>query len=179
MWLYELKELGIVKGWDYHPKSYELAPALTHTYLERKVLKTKTNITSKVQTIFPATTYTPDFVVHWGKILPTLHSTLMFDRKHSSVMVSQLSGKGGLKYSVVEVKGMFDWRGETGFFRRLRSIVYSKSGDIVNLVKLPGLFEQTFTPTAYLTTLKTKQKRKIKFEVVSLTQFLKRTYGRQ
>lgn len=78
-----------------------------------------------------------------------------------------------LKY-YVETKGNWDNNNMTRLFSLNQKWIYQKYGIYYNLVKVPKIFEKTFTPEAYLKTA-TGKDRKINFKVKLIDEYLNKT----
>ena len=72
----------------------------------------------------------------------------------------------------IEVKGNYDNNNMTRLFSLNQKWVYQKYGIYYNLVKVPKIFEKTFTPEAYLKT-STGKDRKINYKVKLIDEYLK------
>ncbi len=71
----------------------------------------------------------------------------------------------------IEVKGNYDNNNMTRLFGLNQKWIYQRYGIYYNLVKVPKIFEKTFTPEAYLKTA-TGKDRKINFKVKLIDEYL-------
>lgn len=149
-WLDELKESGKVVEYQ-RGISIELCDS-KYTMVEKQ-LKTKTKQVKKH--LLDAHIYTCDFI---AVIKPEFFKKMGFEFN------------GCVCY--FEVKGSFDFNNMTRLFRINQKWVYDYSGKFINLVKVPDIFEKTFTPKKYLLTNKSGKERKIKFETRTLEQWV-------
>ena len=163
-WLDELGSAGIISGYRYEPKTYELCEK--KTFMKRVQMKTKVKFVEK--TILQSHTYTPDFTIFWNTI------------KHNLL-------KSIAKVSTVDVKGGYSRNYNDTAFPLNQKWMYDKFGIYVEkvvsgsstyknskkeLVIKKGLFAKTFTPKRYLLTDVSKIRRKIKFNVVLLEDYI-------
>jgi hypothetical protein len=75
--------------------------------------------------------------------------------------------------SIVETKGTFDMGNMTRLANNNIKFVYEKYQVYINMIKVPTIFDKTFTPDRYLMTDKTFQSRKIKYKNVrTLREFI-------
>jgi hypothetical protein len=165
MWLDELIQHGLVSEYICQPDPFLLSEPLNIAWHKQK----KKGEEIVTQTIIREHIYTPDYFVKFtSKAYPILVDRYRANdhRKYQKEIITQ----GGNAF--IETKGGFDRNNMI----RLASInikwVYAKYGIIVNMLKIPNLFADTFTPKAYLFTEKTKQPRKIKFKVKTIEEFL-------
>jgi len=130
-----------VKRWEH--KKY-----LTKVRKEEK-------LKSVQKTILQAHIYTPDFIVLFKPLFAE-----KFGLECDDI---------GLSY--IEVKGKHIPEGQARSFTINKKWVYKETGELINLVKVPDIFEKTFTPKKYLLTDKTKKARRINFKVKTLEEF--------
>ena len=170
MWLRELELAGYIDSWA-EAKTYELGEKVVHTYNEVK--KTKTVL--KEQTILNSCEYTPDFEIHWNlkaldiffDYFPTFNS-----EKINTKLFLAANNNVNVITSIVEVKPSFDQNNMTRLNTTNRKWMYQKYSIFVNLVKVPDIFKDTFTPKSYLMTDTGKQQRIIHFETKTLEQYV-------
>lgn len=156
MWAFELKKAGYIKDIS---KAFKvtLFEGLYETREVVKKLKTKTSIKHVQKAILEPTIYTPDFIIEWTE-------TPIFFRDD---MAGSLN-----KSSLIEVKADFDQNNMTRLVVDKCKWMWQTHRVFVNICKIPSFFAQTFTPVEYLVTNKSKQARKIKWEVRTCEEFL-------
>lgn len=93
--------------------------------------------------------YTPDFKIEWKSCLECVSS------------------------DYIEIKPSFDSHNMTRLFTVNQKWVYAKYGIYVQKIVPEKLFKQTFIPDRFLRTDSGKQKRKIKFKYVRISEYLK------
>lgn len=115
--------------------------------------------------------YTPDFHITWKQIgeFAELENS---ERKVKKKIVAQSFFKSE-PFSIVEIKGDYDFRDKTREVQLKRKWTYQKTGIYVNLVKIPKLFKDTFTPKRYLFTDEMNGSRKIKFTIKTLDEWIR------
>lgn len=172
-WCQELKDAGIIHDYG-RCTPYVLNKEFTKQYIDFKILKTKTNVISKLQTLIPVKVYTPDFVIYWNdkkdyKLTDLLDET---DGKYTKPFIKQYIPNIGSGSSLVEIKPIFDQNSMTRLFKTNQAIMWDKYAIYVNLVTYQELFERTFTPKKFLLTDTGRQERKIKWKVRTLEEYL-------
>lgn len=144
---------------------------ITHGYKHDYEVATRKGTTVKSQTIFQPSKYTPDFILTWN---PKRHRKFVWLPSYGKYVKPLLLGMevtGGV-ITYVECKGNFDFNNMTRGFVLNQKFLYDKYKVLINLIKLPDLFANTFTTTKYMYTNKTGQLRKLKFEPRSLKEYL-------
>ncbi len=165
-WAEEMKEAGYILDIERAP-SYMLTEGYTHNYTVQN--KKGTQGSFKAQTIIRPSVYTPEFILTWNKAHVDKLIWLFTDTKYEALFIGHVSD---FKVKVwIEVKPHFNARGKTTLFVNNQKFLFKTHGIYVNLVKIPDLFEDTFTPKLYLKTA-TGKDRKINFEVKTLNQFI-------
>lgn len=127
--------------------------------------------------------YTGDFkfeVIEELPLFQTLHETLISPKQRKQAVIYTQGEDISKSYDVdgdyhercfVEVKGNYDNNNMTRLFSLNQKWVYQRYGIYYNLVKVPKIFEKTFTPEAYLKTA-TGKDRKINFKVKLIDEYL-------
>ena len=159
----ELLEAGYIDSYKFEPEPFYLCDKVSHAWMEQ--LKTKERLTET--TLLQGHIYTPDFNVFWNKKAHKIFYTDFSDNynhKHYPFYA-----KKGSCY--IEIKPVFDQNNMTRLFRINQKWVYAEYGEYVNLIKVPDIFEKTFTPERYLKTDKSMKPRKIKFKTRSLKEY--------
>jgi hypothetical protein len=155
-WLDELVESGFVLEYK-RGSEFLLSDSVKATveveYQTKKRKETKTKLVEKH--LLGGHIYTADFNVLFR---PSFAEKCGFN--HDS----------GL--AIIEIKNDHDANNMTRLFKVNQKWIYQKYGMIVNLVKIPSFFKNTFTPERYLLTDKTMKPRKLKYKPRLLKQFL-------
>lgn len=154
----DLKRQGYIRKWEKIEKSqnYILTkPAKREFLVPRKTKEDK--VESRV--LLNSLTYTPDFRIYW---LP----------KALGIFVHKLQGKdkkvgrflcSNKLISVVEIKADHDYKNMTVAVIPKIKMLWAVHGVYTDLVKVPKLFRDTFTPSRYRRTDQLKQLRRIKY----------------
>lgn len=167
-WLDQLKAAKYIKHWECNDYSFPLFGGLVHSYI-----KPMKRVEDKImtQTILKPSVYTPDFIIYWepkaiGIFASMMHST---EGKIETLFLCDKDLK-----STVETKGNFDRNNMTRLAINNIKFVYEKYQIYIDLIKLPGLFNQTFTPDRYFMTDKTFKPRTLNYKNVrTLREFIK------
>jgi hypothetical protein len=164
----QLKASRYINNWERNETSYNLFGGLVHSYV-----KPMKRVEDKIltQTILQPSSYTPDFIIYWepkaiGIFVSKMHST------KGKITTPFLCTEDEL-ISVVETKADFDRNNMTRLANNNIKFVYEKYRVYIDMVKLPSLFNKTFTPDRFLMTDKTFQPRKLKYKNVrTLREFI-------
>lgn len=168
-WLDELKEFGFVIHWNKNESPIQLTKPVTWDYVQAmKRVPDKV----RTQTLIQGSEYTHDFEILFsekavGVFLPKFDLT-----KRLSYVFLPSPIERGNHLALVEIKGNFDQNNMTRLAVNNIKFLYEQQEVFVNLIKIPNLFKETFTPKRYLLTTHTKKARKINFEVKTLEEFL-------
>lgn len=166
-WLEELEEAGYIGSWG-QAKTYPLGEKIINKYEEQ--LKTKSK--EKEQVILNGCEYTPDFEIDWNiSALDIFYNAieLQYNRKiNTSLFISDITGD-----SIVEIKPSYDQNNMTRLNAINRKWMFQKHNIFVNLVKVPDIFKDTFTPQKFLMTDSGKQQRIIHFQTKTLDEYIK------
>ena len=167
-YLEELVATGFVKDFRRCP-TYQLGIPIQKQYI-KPMKKVEDKILE--QTIMKPHEYTPDYIIMWERESVGVLCTDIDDifDKHVSKFICQKDGDE--YYSHVEIKGGYDRFGRTDKMQISIKWLFQKMGIFTNLIKMPMLFEQTFTPKRYHFTDKKKEPRKIKWETKSILQYV-------
>ncbi len=170
-YLEELQEAGYIDNWA-EAKTYQLGEKIVNTYTEQ--LKTKTK--EKEQTILNGCEYTPDFQINWNEKAKNIFIDI-WNIKHIKKNLDLLLAYETIdkidRYTIIEIKPNFDQNNMTRLNGINRKWMYQKYGIFVNLVKVPDIFKDTFTPKKYLLTDTGKQNRIIHFKTRTLEEYIK------
>jgi len=169
-WLLELKEAGYITEIETHPESFMLSEDV------KGIITVK--LAEVRKTILAKHSYTCDFKVHWSaKASGIFYKDL--SESSASALLFITSFNRNITY--LEVKPLFDQNNMERLFKVNQKWMYNTHKVFVNKVipvklgkttKSRGLFNNTFTPERYLLTDKGKQKRKLRFEPITLNQYL-------
>jgi hypothetical protein len=151
MYFEELIEAGYVEKLERAP-TYTLSERLEHRYTQVVEMKTKTKEVEKNQVLLESHVYTPEFLVNWTHA----GAALFVDRMNKKSKID--AHFIGAYRTLIEVKPNFDQNNMTRLFKINQKWMWEKHKLFVNLIQPHKLFEQTFTPTAYLKTATGKQK---------------------
>lgn len=173
-WCFELKDRGYIKDIK-RADAFHLSDKVHNNY--SKQLKTKSK--PMTQTLLEGHVYTPECVITWSKkgvdlFVWDINSHLKRDK-----LFTGYSNHGEDLKSVVEIKPLFDYQN----MQRLATLnikwVYQKYAILVDVIKCPILFEKTFTPKAYLKTPTGKTRKKPKWRVILVEEYLKTVNARK
>ena len=168
-WLEELEQAGYINSWN-NAKTYQLGEKIVNKYTEQ--LKTKSK--EKEQTILNGCEYTPDFEINWNEKANNLFYTHITNGIKTNLDLLITDGENiSINTSIVEIKANFDNNNMTRLNGINRKWMYQKYSVFVNLVKVPDIFKDTFTPKKYLVTDTGKQIRLIHLQTRSLEEYIK------
>lgn len=170
MWLYELEAAGLIKDIR-RADSFLLFNTVTRNWVRR--LKTKSS--PEVETLLAAHLYTPDFTFHLTE--KGMRCPLFADISSEE----KLRTRGGFNLIHQDGKVIIETKGSS--FRRRDSTnekftvdqkwTWAMHGAYVNLFICDDVFPKTWTPEEYKLTDKTRQARKIHWNIRALSSFLK------
>lgn len=164
MYFEELIEAGYVEKIE-RAEPIRLSERLENKYTQVVEMKTKTKEVEKNQVILEDHVYTPEFKVTWthkgkGLFVDSVHK----ERKIDAPFI-------GNWVTYIEVKPSFDQNNMTRLFKINQKWVYQQHQIFVNLVQPHKLFEETFTPKAWLKT-PTGKDRVIHWKVRSIEDYI-------
>ncbi len=168
MWLFELKNQGIVKSIR-RADSLLLSDALVNSYVIQ--LKTKSN--NATQTILQPHSYTAEFIVewYWKKARDKFLWRLGDSTKYDKIFVAHKTEDPEIVVTYIECKPSFDFHGMGRLFKVNQKFCWAVHQLYINLVKKDELFEQTFTPKEYLNT-STGKPRVVRWKTRTLFDYL-------
>lgn len=162
----ELKHEGFINSWK-RADTYKLGEPLYHDYYE--ILKTKTN--NKHQKLLNGCEYTPDFEITWNqKAEDIFYTTIKTGKK---VNLNLFIANSYTRQCWIETKGDYDFKQMNTLAAVNKKWIFEKYKIFVNLVKVPSIFVEKFVPERFLLTDKARGIRNIKFEVKTLSEYLK------
>jgi len=180
-WLDELIRAGYIDHYEYEPFEYEVTEELVNKYSESTKLKTKTRVDQKRQVLLRGSVYTPDFLIYWNdKSYRIFYDLIGCGMKIDTPFIAHVDSPDeegeneDVIFSIVEVKGDFDYKNMTRDFIDTQKFIWDKYEKFINLIKVPTIFGETFTPPSYLKTPTGKNKKISKFDPITLKQFLKK-----
>jgi hypothetical protein len=179
-WLEELRDKGFIISIERAPE-IKLSDGLLVKYNKITKLKTKEKVELKDQILLQPHYYTPEFKVKWAfnvpnKLLWNLNSVRMGTK--NSVLIGHppthgiFSDPAVASITYIEVKPDFDQNNMTREFRINQKWAWEARKLYVNLLFPKKLFTSTFTPQAYRLTRVKRTERTIRWEIVTLDQYL-------
>ena len=169
-WLDDLKKHNIIKNYVYESNTFTLATARSYSILRQ--LKTKTRIDQL--SLLQEHVYTPDFRIEWNEDFNhRVYRLIDDDTCTNKPPFFAIKGKQNNKhYTFFEVKPVFDQNNMTRLFKLSQKWLYDKYGLYVELVIVPTLFKKTFVPSRYMLTDKSRQSRKIDFDIKTIEKWM-------
>lgn len=170
--LEELLAAGQITRW-YRPPFYVLSSAERRLFM--RVHKGKVKAVEK--DISPAHIYTPDFACDWSPgCSPKLVQPWAGDVIDNAVPFTCNVRANGTKFSVFEVKPLFNAHGKTQWSGAQIKWVAAQHKEHVQMVKIgskpKSFFDKVFTPDRYRLTDKTLKPRAIGYTPRTLEEFL-------
>jgi hypothetical protein len=161
-YLKEMIELGVVLDADKNMKSIVLSEDKKHTSTE--ILKSKTKISPKH--LFQPATYTPDFNIRWNPEYKDVVFSLLNTGMHlKGYRPPFISSNQSYHSSVIELKGGFTNKNEVATLSLYLKWVFDKWAMYIQMVRVPNIFRDTFTPKEYMDDMvyhRPNSKKKIK-----------------
>lgn len=169
-YLKELQKQGYIISWERNDKSYQMTEGLYRDYI---IPMKRVDDKKKTQTIIKPSVYTPDFNIFWHEKSEGIFVTDLSNKTLKSKISTPFISNFGL--TVVETKGSFDQNNMTRLANNNVKFVWKLYQVYVQIVKIPNIFNTTFTPNRYLFTDKTKVLRKIKYKnIITIKDFTKK-----
>lgn len=169
-YLNELRNQGYIDSWDKFEnvnESYPLTEGMVHKYI--KPMK-RVEDKHLEQVILAPSSYTPDFKIWWNTKAHGIFVTDINIVSNKDKIITPFICQDNI--SIIETKGTFDNNNMTRLANNNIKFVYEKFGVYINMVKVPTIFKNTFTPGRYLLTDKTLKKRtSIKYEPRTISAF--------
>jgi hypothetical protein len=166
MYFEELIEAGYVEKLG-RSQTFPLSERFVNCYTQVVQMKTKAKEVEKQQVLLEGHVYTPEFLVDWTEA----GAALFVDRTSRNGSKKFDAPFIGSYQTLIEVKPGFDQNNMTRLFKINQKWMWEKYQLYVNLIQPHKLFEETFTPKAYLTTPTGKQ-RVIHWKVKSLEEYV-------
>lgn len=170
-YLNDLSANNIINRYMYESNTFTLSKAKSYPIL--RLLKTKTKIDEL--SLLQEHVYTPDFLIEWNEDYKNIFFRIIDDDTCTSKppWFAIRSKQNNKPYTFFEVKPIFDQNNMTRCFRITQKWLYDKYGLYVELVTIPDLFKKTFVPSRYRLTDKSRQIRKINFNIRSIEEYIK------
>ena len=149
-WLEELLQAGYIEKYE-RSETYQLAEPIKRQYT--KHLKTRQRYVEGH--VAQGAKYTPDFKIYWTSKALGVFATFYdgYNKKTTPFYCdSQLR-------TTLEIKGMHDRNREIPLYTIKIKWLFQVHGIFVHMVKMPKLFNDTFTPMRYMTTNKSGKAR--------------------
>ena len=191
-YLDELLIAGYVKRWKYQPKPFVFTDPVRYNY--PKVLKTKVNIESRE--FLKGYSYTADFLIVWNTDISNdfyqiINQELNLDIKlGTKPFVAWIAPVSRNVISVIDVKGTYSQNDAYSRFSKDQKLVWHFHGVYVQkiipvpyvnkkgkVVQPSALFHATFTPEKFLFTEKKGDRKKLRFNVRTLSEYIESTMG--
>jgi hypothetical protein len=171
-WLNELQHAGIIKEYMYEVSTFTLSETKWYPILRQ--LKTKTKVDQL--SLMDEHKYTPDFLIEWNEEYLNKFWRIINDEEcaRKCSFFASRGKKNNKPYTFFEVKGSFDRNNMTRLFRITQKWMYDKYDLYVDLVKVPDLFQRTFTPNRFRWTAKTMKPRTLPkgYKLFTLNEYL-------
>lgn len=172
----ELKDAGILFGFEYHPEPFHLLDGVYYSATEERPRSKKEHR----YTLTQPHDYTPDYVMLWNfnceerfKFIKSLtnvsqHNFIINYENRKNRFFNQFGR------TFIDVKGGYTKNSnDNRLFEYKRSLMLLKHSINVQRVMIEDLFKHTFTPARYLINDLAPTKRKITdWKPITLTQFL-------
>lgn len=173
-WIDDLLEADLIAEVDRF--KLELASKCDFQFTFCESLKTKTKFDGKITSLLTDSSYTGDCKIVWNRsafnrltLTPLSSITPEHYRLHKSWFYL-LDGKT----SYIDVKPEYQNPKHSYRFGEKQRTLFMETGVYVQKIVPQVLFADTFTPSRYLFTDKTRRLRKIKWKVRTLKEFLDR-----
>ena len=167
-WLCDLKDMGYVEDAWYEDDTFVLGDGCTKFYT--KHMKTKSKRLE--ETVVRPTVYTPDFKIKFTEKADGVFYRDIVSEDKLMKGSKRLFFFGEDLVSYVEIKPDFDFNNMTRYAKIKINWLFQRSKIYVNLVKVPTVFKDTFTPERYLLTDNNRRTRSIKYKVKTLKDFI-------
>lgn len=179
-YLQELKDAGIILQAELNKKAIPLSPKIEHRYelIQKKGTK------SMLQHLLSSHEYTPDFNIMFNmQYRDSFYALLIQGKKFPKQNVPFITFGPEDHSSIVEVKSSYDMHGKTYLARMNIKWVFEKHLMFIQIVKVPDIFESTFTPQKYIDMMKRKRDNRtkgvkvgdsrIKWKVKTIDEYMK------
>jgi len=187
-YLDELKQAGFISEWKSQPQEYVLSEPVTYHWTQK--LHTKTR--KKPYALLQGHKYTPDFAISWNSCA----RNVFFNTVEDGVNLKNVPffAHSGSNLSIIDVKPAFDMKNMTRLFTINQKWIMDKFGLYVQKIitsketkhykpyyskkkyshsTWTGLFPKTFAPERYFLTDKSGKPRKIRYDAIRLSEYLK------
>ncbi len=167
-WLLELCHAGYVDNVWYESKTFDLNTPYEKLY----EVQMKTKVKTAKEVLIKGTRYTPDFKVEWTEKAVGVFYLDYVTPKRVMSRSKALFHLGENMVSHVEIKPDHDQNNMTSYARVKINWLFETQKVYVNMVKVPTLFRDTFVPLEFTLTEKKREKRKFKYAVKVLKEYL-------
>ena len=146
-YLNELKAAGVIIDADKNTEPLDLSTPIRHTFT--KVMKTKTK--SMVRHLANPITYEHDFNIKWhyewkDKFFTVINSGKEYGKIKAPFMTFSVK----FDASMIEVKADYTKPAELQITNMKIAWMYDKRQMYIQMLRIPKLFKETFTPKAYM-----------------------------
>lgn len=146
-YLKELINSGIALDADKNERPIVLFRKMTHASTVH--MKTKQDV--KFRHLLNGHEYKPDFNINWNPKYKDLFFSLLNSGQHKHKhKIPFISSMGNYHSSIIEVKGGFTQVDQMHKTNMNIKWVYDQAQMYIQLVKVPKIFEETFTPKEYM-----------------------------
>lgn len=178
-YLKELKEAGVIEDADKNTEPLDLSNPVRHTFT--KYLKTKTKV--ELRHLVDPYNYTHDFNIKWNhEWKDKIFSIINAGKQYGKIKCPFLTFSGKYMASMIEVKADFTQADNLWKTNLKRAWLFEMRQMYVQLVKIPKLFQETFTPKAYMDYMVYKRPNKnkgikagdsrLKYKVLTCEEYL-------
>lgn len=168
----ELIEKGILLAAEINKKPIPLSEPVEHSYM----LHMKKKSLKKTEHLMHGHEYTPDFRMYPNmRYRNVFYSVFVKGEKMPKQKIPFISMNDTEHDVVIEIKPAFDRHNMTRLVRTNLKWVFDKYLMHIQLVKVPEIFEKTFTPKKYILLMNSKRKpgtSKIKFKVKTIDEYV-------
>jgi len=167
-WLDELVKAGYIHDYQ-RSNTYMLFPPFDREYIKIG----KKNSKFETQSVFQDHVYTPDFDIHFTSKAHGIFCQVNkeYEKIQKHLLFTMDTIEENAKWTI-EIKGGFLQQDKARVNSINRKWLFERHGIFTNLVKIPNLFVDTFTPARYLLTDSGKMNRNIKYKPLSLEQYV-------
>lgn len=160
MWMEELKQAGFIKSYQRGDTIILSNPVANKYEIQSKKLKK-----TKTENILMGHSYSWDFTIDWSEEGLKYFVNRFGEKWEKPFIINAKS------MSFIESKPDFDYKNMSRLATLNIKWVWEKYGMFIQIVKNIQLFEETFTPKAYLIT-KTGKDRTVKHTIRTLEDYL-------
>jgi len=173
-YLKELKEAGVLLDADKNAEPLGLSSPIRHNFT--KMMKTKTK--AMVRHLANPFTYEHDFNIKWNvEWIDKFYTVINVGKQYGKIKAPFITFSGKFDASLVEIKGDYTPAQELWKTNLKIAWLYEMRQMYVQMVRVPKMFKDTFTPEAYVEHMKyvIKSKRgqsKLKYKPITCAEYL-------